>query len=171
MAEDVTGVVIDGVRYPLVVLGGTTTAGGSPAGLMVQGFSSKASKTRVANLVDTTKREVKWSSGDNIMQVMIGAFWSAGATVAVPSAQYAMVCFDCSAAAAVGLIGADGTTVIPQSLDSNQDAYIVPVGSYLLVTFSSALTYDGNVGYVGNAWVRTIDATPDFLDIILMGAS
>ena len=34
MAEDVTGVVIDGVRYPLVVLGGTTTADGSSAGLV-----------------------------------------------------------------------------------------------------------------------------------------
>ena len=160
------GVVIEGTD---VDTGKKVNILATADGELITGFKRTAAKTRHAIAVGFNKKEVKFAPGDNITQCLIGADWTSGSVTT--GAQQALVCFDATPAAAVTLIGADGTATAPESLDANLNMYKVPVGSFLLVGFSEpGLSYAANVGFLGNAWVRAIDnANP--IDIILMGAS
>jgi len=128
--------------------------------------TGKSAKTRVATNVGTTAKEVKLVAGDDVTEITVIPVFRSGSTTTV--AQYALVCFDVAQAGVAALIGADGTTTIPESLDSNQNSYLVPVNVPITVQLANALSYDGTT-YEGNIWVRSIDNT-NTLDIWL-GAS
>lgn len=134
--------------------------------LIAQKFS--LAKTRVLINVGWDAQEEKWLPADNIRQALIIPSWMAGATTT--TAQELLVCFDASAVAAVSLIGADGAANQIASGSANLNSHVVLVGQALLVTFNSALSYDANVGFLGNVWVRSINDVHK-LKVTIHGAS
>ena len=81
---------------------------------------------------------------------------------------YMLVCFDCSEATAIQLLGASGTAVPIESLDADILVYHVSPNVPKRANFSEPLAYAANAGFKGNAWVKTLDAV-NTLDGVFYG--
>ena len=134
--------------------GGPNSATADKADVRPISGTGKSAKNRAAVGVGTTAQEIKWQDGDDITEITIIATLESG--VATTVTNYALVCFDVASGGVSALIGANGTTAIPASLDANQNGFMIPLNTPITFQFENALSYDGTT-YVGNMWVRSID--------------
>jgi hypothetical protein len=171
MAEPVSSIEhIDpdtGLRSQNTRLTGTTDSTGAPAGNVVVSTEQATLKTRTPSAIGLTKKEIKFGLGDVITGAIMSCAYSSGSPVATTgNRNYMLVCFDCSGTVADALLGTSTTPV--ESLDADIPVYQVFPGESLSPEFNEALSYAGNAGFLGNAWVRSVDAS-DTIDAIIYG--
>lgn len=136
---------------------------GEPIGKVAIFAEGATLKTRSAADTGTTKEEIKFGLGDVITGVVVSSAFSGGKTNA---GNYLLICFDCTSVVADALLGT-GTTLV-QSLSSDIPIHQVNPGETLAIDFSEALSFADNAGFLGNMWVRSVDAT-NTLDSVIHG--